>query len=64
MMRIELRTLKTENQIFQENQCSVISPGGEKLKAIEQQKINFPYILYVGYLIYQKEPIIIETKIA
>lgn len=41
MMERELRTLKTENQIFRESQCSVISPTEEKIKAIERLKDKF-----------------------
>lgn len=41
LMERELRTLREENQIFRESQCSVISPMKDKIAAIEKLKDRF-----------------------
>ena len=41
LMERELRSLREENQIFRESQCSVISPISDKIAAIEKLKSKF-----------------------
>lgn len=41
LMERELRSLREENQIFRESQCSVISPVADKIAAIEKLKGKF-----------------------
>lgn len=49
LMKRELASLKTENEIFRKSGCGLKSSNDEKIAAVDKLKMNIPYISFARH---------------